>query len=228
MRISHLLMFFLLFSCTIAASADPITYTETFVGSGTLGSTAFTNKAITLTFTGDTSNVTVVNEGPYDVSLMEGTGDTTISVASLGTYSVTDAIEVYDYGAGDPVPFIDFGKDNYASGKATFTSDLYSNSFACDIYVSPTCYTLQTPLGPISADTSGSESTSSASGYLDTSGGKLTISKTAKGTAFTFTVSNPPPAITPEPSSLLLLGTGIAGMFGASFRKLKRSKESQI
>jgi hypothetical protein len=121
------------------------------------------------------------------------------------------------------VPFIDFGEDNYApTEKATFTSLVYSNSFACDPNVSSTCYTLQSPLGPVVGDTTGSESTSSASGYLDTSAGKLTITKPAKGlvTVLDFTVSNPPPAVTPEPSSLVLLGTGVAGIAGMARRRL--------
>ncbi len=39
------------------AEAVPIMYTEQIIGTGTLGSSTFTNALITITFTGDTDNV---------------------------------------------------------------------------------------------------------------------------------------------------------------------------
>ncbi|HVZ08186.1 PEP-CTERM sorting domain-containing protein [Rhodopila sp.] len=45
------------------AEAVPITYTETGIGSGTLGATSFTNKTLTITLQGDTSNVTADGSG---------------------------------------------------------------------------------------------------------------------------------------------------------------------
>src|SRR5579862_1176439 len=69
------------------ASAAPITYTETLTASGTLGGTTFTDALVTVTLTGDTSNVTA---GPVPhTDVLVNTGSATVSVSGIGTGTFT-------------------------------------------------------------------------------------------------------------------------------------------
>jgi hypothetical protein len=79
-----------LMSMTLLAKADPITYTVTDTASGSLGSSNFTDQDVTVTFTGDTSNVTQQDGDPSYNPL----GVATIDIAGLGTFTFTDIIFV--------------------------------------------------------------------------------------------------------------------------------------
>src|SRR2546425_440032 len=63
------------------ASASTITFTESAVASGMLGNNSFVNSLITLTATGDTSNVTPRGPGWFWLSGLP----VSINIASLGT-----------------------------------------------------------------------------------------------------------------------------------------------
>ena len=65
--------------------AESITYTEQATASGSLGSTSFTNALVTLTFAGDTANVTQIGQGEFANS----TGTATVTVAGIGTATFT-------------------------------------------------------------------------------------------------------------------------------------------
>ncbi len=65
------------------ASAAAITFTESVTASGSLGSTQFTNALVTLTATGDTSNVTLRGPGWFNFSWIP----VSINIASLGKYA---------------------------------------------------------------------------------------------------------------------------------------------
>lgn len=122
----------LLYGCIGEAGrlqAEPITYVEQAVASGSLGSQSFSNALVTVTFTGDTANVT---GGAGNLS--NAVGEATVTVAGIGTATFTDS----SVGA-----FVNQSRnaagiaDNNGSILDTFNSGFGS-------------YNLSTPLGPLS------------------------------------------------------------------------------
>lgn len=85
----------------LAAHADTITYTESAIGSGSLGKMDFTNALITITATGDTSSV--VNVGSIFIIILP----TELTVEGIGSTMFTDIIQFVsnntaeDAGVGD-------------------------------------------------------------------------------------------------------------------------------
>lgn len=81
------------------ALAAPIAYTFSGSASGTLGVTPFTNAQVTITVTGDTSNVPIV---PIGVCLPSASlacnfpVTVTFSVAGVGSGTVTEALYIFD------------------------------------------------------------------------------------------------------------------------------------
>src|ERR1039458_637326 len=75
--------------CCAAASAGPITFTETQNGIGSLGGTPFNNALVTIVLTTDTSTIT--GSGTFfDI------GPATVTVAGItGTATFTDTMEVF-------------------------------------------------------------------------------------------------------------------------------------
>jgi hypothetical protein len=177
--------------------ADLITYTEQATASGSLGSTSFTNALVTLTFTGDTANVTQPRPGIFANS----TGTATVTVAGLGTATFTDAIEVFDVQRLSAAGFA----DSSAGGIDVLFS--FNSVFAS--------YDLTTPIGPAS----GSSSTSTGQPF-GTDLGPLVFSSVAGTSTFTATTST---TATPEPASLTLLGVGAVGLLGYGWRQRKRA-----
>jgi hypothetical protein len=72
------------------ARADQITYTDQAIASGSLGGTTFSDALVTVSFTGDTSNV--FDDGGILRNLI-GTG--TVTVAGIGTVAFTDSIQAF-------------------------------------------------------------------------------------------------------------------------------------
>jgi len=90
-----------------AASATPITYIETATATGMLGASPFTSALVTLTFSGDTSNVTILGAGFF----LNVVGTGTVSVSGVGTATFTDRIgAVLNQG----IPFAGFDDDSTA------------------------------------------------------------------------------------------------------------------
>src|SRR5262245_19513575 len=69
------------------AHATPITYREMITGTGTLGSSAFTNTVVTVSFFGDTSNVLGVG-GLASTTV----GTAAVDVFGLGIATFTDPV----------------------------------------------------------------------------------------------------------------------------------------
>jgi hypothetical protein len=116
----------------MASQATPITYYNQVVASGMLGTTSFTDALVTVTFNGDTANVT---GGGGFYSNMVGTG--TLTIAGLGTATFID--DVYAF----------VNQSALAAGIADNTmggsiSDTYNGAFAA--------YDLMTAIGPLSGD----------------------------------------------------------------------------
>ena len=88
-----------LFGVAAIAAATPIIYSEQVIATGTIGTSAFTNASLTLTFVGDTANVTETPLHPGYFSIA-ATG-TTINIDGVGSGLVTEpGIEVFS------IPFV--------------------------------------------------------------------------------------------------------------------------
>ena len=90
MKISTWVLAAILLASATAARADQITFTETAVGSGSLGNTSFSDALITLTGVGDTANITFLVPG---VPILPMTVQ--VEIAGLGTATFTDAVHAF-------------------------------------------------------------------------------------------------------------------------------------
>jgi hypothetical protein len=187
-----------------------ITYTESAIASGTLGTTSFTNALVTVTMNADTSTVGF-GPPPFNTILVNpGTG--TVNIAGLGTAIFSQAREALLLPTGtlgsvqDEPAVLIATLDN--PGGTSVTGVLLVLSAAFD------GYGLDTALGPITAS---GGTASGAGGPHPTNRGDLVFdSATAPNEDATFT------ATAPEPTSLVLLGSGLAALGGAGlFRRCR-------
>jgi hypothetical protein len=95
-----------LFCSVTQVHADSITYSLTTTASGTFGGSSFTNAQVTVTLTGDTSNIM---PGPVPFTdVLVNTGAAKVSVFGLGTGTFTDPIAIIDT-LNDPALHTIFG-----------------------------------------------------------------------------------------------------------------------
>jgi hypothetical protein len=166
--------------------ADMVTHTLTADASGSLGDSNFSDALVTLTFVGDTGNVTNPSSGIF----RNPVGTATVTVD--GTTATLVA---------PPQADVFVNQTDSTAGIETFARILtVQNSALAN-------YNLTTSIGPL---------TGTAAGVLDTSfstsAGFLIITSLASTGTFQATVST----AVPEPASLLLMGLGITGMAAAT------------
>jgi hypothetical protein len=184
-----------------SASADPISYTEQAVLSGTLDGISFTDATVTITATGDTANITNPAQNRYiNVPLMG-----TVSVAGVGSDTFTSLLEVEVQGKSD----VGIALTSGAIILLTADPGAFSG------------YKLNTSFGPINGgglfNADLSYATALGSFILDetTREGRL-------GSAPSTFWADGPARRVPEPATLALFGAGLAG-FAALRRRRKTS-----
>jgi len=175
------------------ASASTITFTESAVASGVLGSTSFTNSLITLTATGDTSTVTESPPGFFRSNVP----DISIDIASVGIATIMGG-QVFSCGdnlclSTPPLPHAAGGfSPNPSVGRDIL--DTVDEAF--------NTYHLTTSIGPIT-----DSSLINASFPFNTDRGVFEISSAGNAT-FTARAA----ATVPEPGSIALLGFALMGL----------------
>lgn len=165
------------------ASAETITVTESAIATGSLGSSAFDDSLITLTATGDTSNV--VGTGLNGANFKLENLSILVNIAGLGSADLTDEGLVFsnqNTGAGG---FSDPGKGDIL--------DTFDSAFDT--------YALATSFGPIT------DTGSINAGFaFSTNQGSFVINSITGDATYTATV------LSPEPSAVSLFGFGLAGL----------------
>lgn len=174
----------LLFCGARQANADAITYTESGTATGSIGLTNFTDVLVTITFAGDTSNVTGAS-GLFTNSV----GTATITILGI-TYAFTDSLYVFD---NQPFSVVGIADSALPSD---ILDTINSSAFST--------YGLTTSIGPVTGTSGFNRGTD-----YGTSAGNLVFGDMSATSTFTATG---PAAAVPEPSSLVLLGAAIAGL----------------
>jgi hypothetical protein len=192
--ISRLQLLIFAFTLTgTVVSAEPIYYTMTATATGTLGATAFSGAAITVTSVADTSGAFVASGTAPALNWENIASSSTITIAGIGTETFTDQTFWVDpNGAGDII----FGDVDDGAG---FFGGILGLT---RLFVGLETYNLQSALGPVSSPFDFETGAFNAFQNIQTNGGLLSLVATND----TFT------ATTPEPSYFLLCGLGLVGL----------------
>jgi len=200
-----------LFGGVTPAQTAPITYTFTTAGSGVLNAAAFTNQLVTFTLTGDTDFVvTGISDSGGTCAVCQANAVT----GTIQVESVTDTI-------AEPIallllPFSGEPEFNLLAGVALFEVE-HGIGMAGTLSNAFIGASLATSLGPVSAQGVGSTKAGTyGEGELTTGGGTFYWTTSPETSTYTAVTSTP----VPEPTSLMLLGTGVIALAGG--RRFRR------
>lgn len=171
----------------LTAVAGPITFTESFMASGTVNGNPF-DANVTFSLTTDTS---LINSGETPNTI------TGVTIEGIGSGTFTNLFHVFDNTGNSVAGFSAQGIEDIV--------DLSNPAFGT--------YDLKSPIGPLDCTffftDDGVELGSTLGDIIfDSFGGNPTFTASEGGT-------------TPEPGTLILLGTGVAGL-AASLRRRRR------
>jgi hypothetical protein len=174
--------------------ADSITYAETAIGTGNLGSSPFANSLVTITLTSDTS---LVAGSPGSIQINFGTA--TVTVAGVGTATLTDPL-LWAFNnpsvSGAGISDVTVNHLILATNNSVFTS-----------------YDLRTAIGPISG------SVGFNPGFIPTTLGGFDLTSVF-GSVSTFSAVV---SAVPEPSTVILIGSGLVALVCADLKRRRSS-----
>ena len=187
---------------TVLASATSITYTEHgTILTGSFGQQSLANVVMTISWTGDSANVSDNCGWNFYCTSIIGPDVVSLALSGYGTFYFTGniSLHVYQLGLNDPLHPPSAGFECTGCGASII--DTFSDVFDS--------YDLRTGIGPITG-----ASYINPYSVFGTTGGDLNISGAGDST-FTAQVNS-----VPEPSSLLLVGSGILGVLATIRRRL--------
>ncbi len=201
-RITHLAVAALLAAAGAAATASPIAFRFTGTGSGTIGSTAFTDAPFTITERSDTAAVAIApNCGCFYADSLAAT----IDLAGVGSFAFVTGTRTFVNGG--MVGFSRAGPDGV---------DLLDAEYGDPVVG----YRLANLMRPVSGP-GGLLTWADPDPDIFTSGGALFFESGPTATTFTGFVPDALPGAVPEPGNLALVLAGL-GMAGVATRRRRR------